>query len=119
MLWEGGWWNREREDGGLPHRRLYPTPPPMHERNDLVRHQADFDRGDSDRDTDHENKVNEYHNQVPVGRRRQPNHPVHVPTFDGKGSWGAYYLQFSRIAARNGWGEVDKLDKLIDSLREG
>ncbi len=36
----------EREDCGLPRRRLHPT----------------------------------------------PNHPVRVPTFDGKGSWGAYYL---------------------------
>ena len=114
----GGGWNREREDGGFPRRRLHPTPPPMCEQNDRFRHQAVLDRGDSDRDTDHENEVNEYRNQVPVGRRRQPNHPVRVPTFDGKGSWGAYYLQFSRIAARNGWGEVDKLDKLIDSLRD-
>ena len=43
---------------------------------------------------------------------------MRVPTFNGKGNWGASYLQFSRIAARNGWGEVDKLDKLIDSLRD-
>ncbi len=74
--------------------------------------------GDTDHDTDHENEHNEYRVRVPVGRHRQPNHPVRVRTFDGKRSWGAYYLQFSRIAARNGCGEVDKLDKLIDSLRD-
>ncbi len=62
----------EREDCGLPRRRLHPT----------------------------------------------PNHKVRVPTFDGKGSWGACYLQFSRIAARNGWGEADRLERLIDSLRD-
>ncbi len=56
----GGGWKREPEDGGFPRRRVLPTHPPVHERDDLVRCQVEFDRGDTDHDTDHENEVNEH-----------------------------------------------------------
>ncbi len=92
-----------------------PTPSPRRG-GGAQRWPARDDLFDSDHEADRENVENEYRTRVPgSGFRRQP---VKVPVFDGKVTWEAYYLQFSRIADRYGWGETEKLDRLIDSLRD-
>ena len=44
--------------------------------------------------------------------------PPKMSTFDGKSDWKPFFTQFSHIAARYKWTEEQKLDKLIECLRD-
>jgi len=48
----------------------------------------------------------------------QADWKVKLPTFDGKSEWEPYFLQFSHIGDRYGWNDRQRLDKLIESLRD-
>lgn len=51
------------------------------------------------------------------GRRDGPA-PPKMATYDGKRDWRPFELQFERTAGRYSWSDEDKLDKLVESLRE-
>lgn len=51
------------------------------------------------------------------GRRDGPA-PPKMATYDSKRDWRPFELQFERTASRYGWSDEDKLDKLVESLRE-
>lgn len=44
--------------------------------------------------------------------------PPRLNTYDGKMDWRLYLLQFERISKKYKWSEEDKLDKLIECLRD-
>lgn len=44
--------------------------------------------------------------------------PPKLSTFDGKSEWKPFFTQFSHIASRYKWSEEQKLDKLIECLRD-
>ena len=41
-----------------------------------------------------------------------------MSTFDGKNDWRPFFTQFSHIASRYQWTDQQKLDKLIECLRD-
>ncbi|XP_071145025.1 myosin-11-like [Mytilus edulis] len=55
----------------------------------------------------------------PISRHRNEG-PIapKLATFDGKSEWKLYYLQFIHIANKYNWDTQQKLDKLIECLRE-
>lgn len=44
--------------------------------------------------------------------------PPKLSTYDGKTEWKPYYIQFNHIAKKYMWNEREKLDKMIECLRE-
>jgi hypothetical protein len=44
--------------------------------------------------------------------------PPKMSTFDGKSDWRPFFTQFTHIASRYKWSDEQKLDKLIESLRD-
>ena len=41
-----------------------------------------------------------------------------MPTYDGKNDWRPYCIQFNHIADRHSWKNQQRLDKLIECLRD-
>lgn len=50
---------------------------------------------------------------------QQPYDPPRpkMPTFDGKEEWNSFFTPFERLALRNNWNDMQKLDRLHESLR--
>ena len=44
--------------------------------------------------------------------------PPKLATFDGKSEWKPYFMQFKHIADKYSWSKKQKLDKLIECLRD-
>nr|XP_011442825.2 uncharacterized protein LOC105339112 [Crassostrea gigas] len=44
--------------------------------------------------------------------------PPKMSTFDGKNDWKPFFTQFNHISSRYKWSEEQKLDKLIECLRD-
>jgi len=44
--------------------------------------------------------------------------PPKMATFDGKSEWEPYKVQFDRVARRYGWDDGQKLERLIEALRD-
>ena len=44
--------------------------------------------------------------------------PPKLSTYDGKTEWKPYYIQFNHIAQKYMWNDREKLDRLIECLRE-
>ncbi|CAG2221426.1 comEA [Mytilus edulis] len=59
---------------------------------------------------DQDKKSIQYRNEGPIAPK--------LATFDGKSEWKPYYLQFIHIANKYNWDTQQKLDKLIECLRE-
>ncbi|CAG2215849.1 unnamed protein product [Mytilus edulis] len=57
-----------------------------------------------------ERPISRYRNEGPIAPK--------LATFDGKSEWKPYYLQFIHIANKYNWDTQQKLDKLIECLRE-
>ena len=53
-----------------------------------------------------------------MNKDRHSPAPPKLSTYDGKTEWKPYILQFNHIAKKYNWTEAEKLDKLIECLRD-
>jgi len=55
-----------------------------------------------------------------TSERKKMNGPMppKLGTYDGKNDWRPYFVQFEHIANRYEWSDRDRLDKLIECLRD-
>jgi len=64
--------------------------------------------------------LKEYDSGLKTGQKQGSYGPMSpkLSTFDGKVEWKPYYMQFIHIANRYKWDNKQKLDKLIECLRD-
>ena len=44
--------------------------------------------------------------------------PPKMASFDGKSEWNPYLVQFNMIASRYNWNNDQRLERLVESLRD-
>ena len=64
--------------------------------------------------------LKEYDNGLKTGQKQGSYGPMSpkLSTFDGKAEWKPHYMQFIHIANRYKWDNKQRLDKLIECLRD-
>ena len=70
-----------------------------------------------------DNYDNEYRLHRPRNRIDPPANPFglkpRLPTFDGKGKWEAFMIQFDNLATRYAWDEDTRLGQIIACMEDG
>lgn len=77
---------------------------------------SDFSRPKADRALD--SKSDDKSSKQPDRNVRKEPLPPKMATYDGRSDWRPYFLQFSHIANRYKWTPEQRLDKLIECLRD-
>ncbi|XP_061177789.1 trichohyalin-like [Saccostrea echinata] len=67
-----------------------------------------------------EREINESSVEKPKDKKNTVSSPAppKLATYDGKSEWRPYFTQFNHIAKKYKWNDSDKLDKLIECLRD-